>query len=105
MGKKIKEIIWTAPAKHDLQTIYDYYFEAASWRTAENIINGVLDKIEILSQHSEIGQREILLMYKTESYHYLVQGNYKVIYRVKEEAIIIDAIFDCRQNPVKMGNL
>jgi len=45
-----------------------------------------------------------LLKRETDIYRYLVEGNYKIIYRIKDESIVVDSVFDCRQNPVKMKN-
>ena len=103
MGEKIKIICWTTPAKRDLQAIYDYYSQH-SVNAAEKIVNHILDKTEILCQHPSIGQREELLKHKADLYRYLVEGNYKIIYRIKGQTVVIDSVFDCRQNPVKMKN-
>lgn len=103
MEKKIKKIVWTFPAKRDLQDIYDYlavFSEEAAFR----VITGILDKAEVLRDgFPGIGQKEPLLSHKPDIYRYLVQGNYKIIYRVMGNRSIIDTVFDVRQNPVKMA--
>ena len=102
MGEKIAEVVWTDPAKKDLRQIFDYYFSVAGERVAEKIANGILEEIEILFLQPQVGAIEELLLHKQDLYRYLVKGNYKIIYRVKKNVIVIDALFDCRQNPTKM---
>lgn len=102
MVKKIKEIIWTDPAKFDLQEIYVFYSKNVNLHTAEKIIVSIIDYIEILFKNPEAGPCEEFLKHKSELFRYLVCGNYKIIYRIKENIIVIDAVFDCRQNPSKM---
>jgi toxin ParE1/3/4 len=38
-------------------------------------------------------------------YRYLVQGNYKIIYRIEGNYIRIAVVFDTRQNPEKLKNM
>jgi len=100
--KTIKEIVWTKPAKNDLQEIYDYLAEFAE-EAAFRVIMRIIDKTEVLKDgFTEIGQRELLLTHKTDVYRYLVESNYKIIYRVKGDRIIIDTVFDARRNPDKL---
>ena len=35
---------------------------------------------------------------------YLVNGNYKLIYRVSHNEVIINDVFDARQNPAKIND-
>lgn len=50
-----------------------------------------------------MGQIEELLEEYAEGYRRVVEGNYKIIYWIARESIIVESIFDCRQNPVKIG--
>lgn len=102
MEKTVKEIVWTKPAKTDLQEIYDYLAEFAE-EAAFRVIMRIIDKTEVLKDgFTEIGQREPLLTHKTDVYRYLVERNYKINYRVKRDRVIIDTVFDARQNPDKL---
>ena len=102
MEKTIEEIVWTNPAKKDLQDIYDYLAEFSE-EAAFRVITRILDKAEVLKDgFPDIGQREPLLLHKPDVYRYLVQGNYKIIYRVKGNRVIVDMVFDARQNPDKL---
>ena len=106
MEKGIKEIIWTNPAKEDLKNIFDYLAEFSEG-SAHRVVNRILDRTDMLLKQgfSEMGQREPLLEHKSDVYRYLLEGNYKIIYRAKENRIIIDTIFDARQNPEKLQKL
>jgi addiction module RelE/StbE family toxin len=102
--KEIKEIVWTNPAKKDLQDIYNYLAEFSE-NAAFRVITKILEKTEVLKGgFPEIGQQEPLLSHKRDVYRYLVEGNYKIIYRVKGNRVIIDTVFDARQNPKKMDD-
>ena len=39
-----------------------------------------------------------------ENHRYLVNGNYKLIYRVSHNEVIINDVFDARQNPAKIND-
>ena len=40
-----------------------------------------------------------------QNHRYLVNGNYKIIYKPVKEGVLITDIFDTRQNPTKINNL
>ena len=99
MAKRKIEVIWTIPAKKDLQTIYDYLSEI-SILIAERQINRIINRIDLLERgFTKLGQIEPLLVGRKDTYRYLVQDNYKIIYREIKNKIIIDIVFDTRQNP------
>jgi len=101
LGKKVK-IHWTKPAKEDLQNIYDFLADVSPL-AAYNIVNRVVNKVDILkSGLTSIGQVEELLKEREYKYRYLVEGNYKIIYRSFDSGVVILTIFDARQNPNKL---
>lgn len=95
-------VIFTIPAKQKLKEIYAYYEEAASKRIAESMTNDIVDAIEILIDHPHAGQKEELLADLNRGHPRIVEGNYKIIYRIQGDTIYITDIFDSRQNPIKM---
>ena len=102
MAKKVKEVIWTIPAKQDLQSIYEYLSEISETIAYRQVIK-ILDKSALLEMgFNEIGQAEPLLEHTGKNYRYLVSGNYKIIHRIDDNAIHIVAVFDTRQNPNKL---
>lgn len=49
-----------------------------------------------------MGQREPLLIKYSVIYRYLIKGDYKIIYSIENDEVIINRIFDTRQNPKKL---
>lgn len=96
------KIYWTDFSKNELQNIFSYYVTNASLKVANKIISEITNKILILKSQPKIGQKEELLKDRKGDFRYLVNKNYKIIYRVKIESIEILDVFDTRQNPKKM---
>jgi plasmid stabilization system protein ParE len=98
------DIIWTDFAIKNLKNIFDYYSNKASHKTAQKIKNQILYTTRQLIQNPESGQLESNLEKLEQNHRYLVSGNYKIIYRIIDHQIIINDVFDTRQNPVKMND-
>lgn len=104
MGQKRVEIVWTDPAKRDLQDIFDFLTHKVSLSIAENQIIRIIKRVDLLEDgFTQIGQREPLLLKKKFEYRYLVQDKYKIIYHQKKSRVIIDMVFDTRKYPGKMN--
>lgn len=102
MAQKVKAVIWTIPAKQDLRDIYEYVARVSE-TIAHRLVLKIIDKAALLDTgFDEIGPAEPLLRQTRKNYRYLVSGNYKIIYRVDEDAIYIMTVFDTRQNPRKL---
>ncbi len=97
-------IYWTEFAERELEKIFEYYKEKASYRIAKRLIDTIIDSTETLKHQYEIGQQEELLIERIEEFRYLVVKNYKVIYwfNKTESQIEINDVFDTRQNPIKL---
>ena len=95
-------VTWTLPAKYRLKEIFLYYKHHATLQTANKITTSLLNATKALSANPKMGNREKLLQHKKEEYRYLVEGNYKIIYKINSKAIFIIDVFDCRQNPKKL---
>jgi plasmid stabilization system protein ParE len=95
-------IIWSDFANKQLENIFNYYLIEAGRGVAIKIATRITEKVSILSETPLIGAKEELLLTKLKEYRYLVERNYKIIYRITKEDIVIVSIFDCRQNPKKL---
>ena len=95
-------IVITEPAKIHLREIHDYYKQFVSKKIADKIKSGIIGKLKTLKDKPHIGQKEELLEHLNLNHRRMVEGNYKIVYRVAHETIFITDIFDARQNPDKM---
>jgi len=62
----------------------------------------ILAKADKLLMNPYLGQQEEYLEHMGLSHRRVIEGNYKIIYRIEGETIVITDIFDSRQNPDKM---
>jgi plasmid stabilization system protein ParE len=98
--KKV-QVVWIDESVYDLEIIYDFLAEK-SFNSATKIIDAILSRTRQLESFPQSGQVvENDKKYEKE-YRYLVEGNYKIIYRLDEKAIFILAVTDTRQNPTKL---
>ncbi len=98
------KIVWTDFASSTLQEIFNYYSKKASRKIANEIKSRIFAATKVLPRQPQLGQEELTLIKLNQGHRYIVEGNYKIIYRIKDEDIIITDVFDCRQDPVKMNN-
>ena len=95
------KIVWTAKAVQQLDDIFDYISDE-SFTGAEKVRDEILDCVDQLKKFPYSGQEEELLKKLKQGHRYLVQGNYKIIYRATDSFIFINSVFDTRQNPDKL---
>jgi toxin ParE1/3/4 len=95
-------IVFTDIAKARLKDIYIYYKQEASLKVAQSIKDTIIDEIRKLKKHPELGNEEAGLSHLNHVYRKLIIGNYKAIYRIIDNTIIIDTIFDSRQEPKEL---
>ena len=97
---KVAQVIWTSEAIFDLEVIYDFLADKSP-SAAERITNRILERTRQLEEFPESGVIQETIALEKE-YRYLVEGNYKIIYRYKhlERTIFVEVIFDAPQNPI-----
>lgn len=93
-------VIWSDQAWSDLDKIYDFIAKDSQIQ-AEKQVFRIIDRGEQLSTQPYSGQIQADIDPRLEA-RYLVQDNYKIIYFVGEVNIIVDTIFDTRQDPKKL---
>ncbi len=98
----MRQIIWTNFAIAELKNIFLYYRMVAGEKVAEKIRKSVFNATKHLLKQPLSGSVEDNLTELKQGHRYLVEGNYKIIYRIIDNDIYITDVFDCRQNPVKM---
>jgi Txe/YoeB family toxin of Txe-Axe toxin-antitoxin module len=84
------DIISHNDLKNEIKKIYDY-LSKFSLVVAERQINKIIDRIDLLEKgYTKTGQIEPLLRNRKDKYRYLVQDNYKIIYKeISNEVILI----------------
>jgi plasmid stabilization system protein ParE len=98
------KIIWSVFAARTLKEIFNYYKTNASETVAVKIKSNVFVATKQLMQHPDSGGIESNLQQLNEGHRYLVEGNFKIIYKIVKEGILITDIFDTRQDPIKIND-
>jgi plasmid stabilization system protein ParE len=98
------KVIWSDFASETLKDIYDYYKEVANEIIARKIKENIFIATRQLINHPESGQIEETLLQIEEGHRYLVNNNYKIVYKKVIEGVLITDIFDTRQDPIKINN-
>lgn len=98
------KLVWTDFAIRNLKDIFDYYSTKASKQVAHKIRRQILKSSKQLINNPNSGPIEPNLQILNNNHRYLVSGNHKLIYRIEGDEIIINDVFDTRQNPSKMND-
>lgn len=95
-------MFYTEQAIHSLQESLDFLPPEVSLEKRLEIRDKILAKADKLLANPGLGQKEEYLDHLDLSYRRVIEGHYKIIYRVEGELIYITDIFDSRQDPAKM---
>ncbi|WP_188459657.1 type II toxin-antitoxin system RelE/ParE family toxin [Psychroflexus planctonicus] len=98
------KIVWTDFAIRNLKDIFDFYCAQANKKVAHKIRRQILSSSKQLINNPYTGPVEPNLTRLKKNHRYLVSGNYKLIYRIIDNQVIINDVFDTRQNPSKMND-
>jgi plasmid stabilization system protein ParE len=98
------KIIWTNLAIEALQEIYLYHKLVAGHRIAHNIKSRIFSATKKLAEQPKLGPIETSLEKLNDGHRYLVNENYKIIYKVVKEGILVTDLFDTRQDPNKIND-
>lgn len=96
------KLVYTEQALKSLQECLDFFPPEVSPEKINEIRDKILAKARTLLLNPRLGQIEEYLIQLNLSHRRLIEGNYKIIYRVEGETIFITDIFDGRQDPEKM---
>ncbi len=97
------KIVVTGPASDDINEIYEYYLQRVNLKTAKQEKDKIIKRFKILKNFPLSGQVEGNEKFKGSEIRYLVQGNFKIVYKVEEDIVIILAVFNTSQHPDKMS--
>ena len=99
------KVLWSDTSLVQLQEIFDYYSFKASHNVARKIVKGIVKKSILLESNPLIVVKEPLLLDRPFEYRFIVENNYKIIYRFNDNIARIVSVFDCRQNPQKLDRI
>lgn len=95
-------IHFTSQALLSLKEALAFISNEISLEKQIQIKNNILSATDILTKHPKIGKEEDYLEHLNLGHRRIIEGNYKIIYRIEKQTIYITDIFDTRQSPDKM---
>jgi len=99
------KIIWSDFSADMLAEIFNYYKENTSYAVAKKIKTNIFKATKQLIKYPASGQIEESLKHLREEHRYLIENNYKIVYKQVNEGVLITDIFDTRQDPTKINDL
>lgn len=101
MGKN--KIHYTAESRRDLDEIWDYIAsDLQNTSAAERIVNRIMDDVDQLENHSELGAPLSSIADVESGYRFLVTGSYLTFYRVHGSDIYVDRVLYGRRDYLRV---
>ncbi len=76
------KIIWSNLALEDLRAIHEYIAQDSAMY-AERLIDRIIERVDILEKHPRVGR--IVPEFNLQNIRELIEGNYRIIYRIETE--------------------
>jgi plasmid stabilization system protein ParE len=95
------EVVWTKKASNELEAIYKF-INKESPQNAVIVFNGIYDLAISLPDFPFKFPKEPRI--NIEKVRFAVLWNYKIIYSVESDCILILRVFNTKQNQKKIGN-
>ncbi len=96
------KLVYTQQAITSLQECLDFFPPEVTVAKVNEIRDKILEKADKLIENPYLGQLEEYLEHLGQSHRRIVEGNYKIVYRIENDVIVVTDIFDSRQDPEKM---
>jgi plasmid stabilization system protein ParE len=96
------KILYTEQSLISLQESLDFISKEVSLEKLIEIRDQILDSTDILVKYPKLGKKEEYLEHLNLKHRRIIEGHYKIIYRIDKKIIYITDIFDTRQEPKKM---
>lgn len=96
------KLVFTENAINSLQECLDFFPHEMPPEKINVIRDRIIAKADTLLTNPYLGQKEEHLEHLGINHRRVIEGNYKIIYKIDNETIIITDIFDSRQDPEKM---
>lgn len=90
-------------ALKDLDEIYGYIANVLkSPDAADNTVNKILDKTDLLSDNPEIGTQLFFENDPFSGYRYMVSDNYLAFYRISADSVFVDRVIYGKRDYMKI---
>ena len=89
----MKSVVWSKASLDSLEIIYNFIFENSP-QNAEMVVDALLNLGDDLAKFPERNPRETL--YNDESIRYFPKWNFKIVYRIEENRILIINIYSTK---------
>jgi toxin ParE1/3/4 len=96
------KVIISRKAQSNLHEIVEYHRQKGYLKFGRKIRARIISKIMRLKDFPKMGQEEENLKELNLGHRYLIENNYKILYRIIEDKVLVTHIFDTRQDPEKM---
>ncbi|MGB3467199.1 MAG: type II toxin-antitoxin system RelE/ParE family toxin [Cyclobacteriaceae bacterium] len=99
------KVIYTDQAIDSLEESIKFYKRKQKVPTEkiDLIITQLFDRADSLAENPYLGQLEDYLEYLGEGHRRVIEGHFKIIYKIYPDYIIITDFFDTRQNPEQIN--
>ena len=97
------KIHYTAESRRDLDAIWDYIAsDLQNLSAAERVINRIMDDVDRLESHTEIGALLSSIADVESDYRFLVTGSYLTFYRVYGNDVYVDRVLYGRRDSLRI---
>ncbi len=101
MGKN--KIHYTAESRRDLDGIWDYIAsDLQNVSAAERMVNRIMDDVDHLENHAELGALLSSIADVESDYRFLVTGSYLIFYRVQGSDVYVDRVLYGRRDYLRI---
>lgn len=96
---------WSSVAKNRLLEVYVYIESKTSAQVAEKVSLELADAAESIGQNPYLYSECRELPTKTKSYRNYIKWNYRIIFKILRDFVLILDIFHCKRNPKELTRL
>jgi len=90
----LTKLVWSENAFRALSRIEEYLSEF-NINASQKVVNRLINRAEVLTEHPQIGR--IVPELGVENIRELIEGNYRIVYRITKEGIQILTVFHYRR--------
>lgn len=96
------KIVFSSKATDELFAIREYFKDVGRDKYGKTLTRKIVEKASSLKSFPNLGKVDETMNEYGFEHRFLIEGNYKILYRVQGDEIRIVKVFDTRQDPEKM---